>query len=79
MIGILCMLARVAVGSLPPVILNGTVIPISPSVKDLGLHIDSTLGLASQVSSVRQKANGTLRSLYHLKNFLPAKTKTILV
>ena len=64
--------------SLPPIIFNGTVIPISPCVKDLGLHLDSTLSWQSQVSSVCLRVNGTLRSLYRLRNFLPAKTKTML-
>ncbi|KAJ8710105.1 hypothetical protein PYW07_009471 [Mythimna separata] len=73
------MMGRVAVSSLPSIIFNGTVIPISPSVKDLGLHLDSTLGWQSQVSSVCQKVNGTLRCLYRLRNFLPAKTKIMLV
>ncbi|KAJ8728174.1 hypothetical protein PYW08_016559 [Mythimna loreyi] len=73
------MMGKVMVNSLPPIIFNGIVIPISPSVKDLGLHLDSTLGWQSQVSSVCQRVNGTLRCLYRLRNFLPAKTKTMLV
>ena len=58
---------------------NGTVIPFSPSVKDLGLHIDTTLNWQSQVASVSQRVTGILRSLYRLKNLLPSNTKAMLM
>ena len=73
------MMSRVAVLPLPSLVLNTTAIPISPCVKDLDLYLDSTLSWQSHVYSVSQRVNGTLRSLYRLRNLLPEKTKTILV
>ena len=65
--------------SLPPITFNGMVIPLSPSVKDLGLQIDATLSWKNQVANVSRKVTGTLRSLYRLKNLLPSNTKSMLV
>lgn len=72
-------MAKVDGASLPPVLFDGTIVPFSTEVKDLGLHIDSTLNWRTQVASVSQKVTGTLRALYRLKNFLPRNTKTMLV
>lgn len=65
--------------TLPPVLFNSTVVPFSSDVKDLGLHIDSSMKWHTQVARVSQKVTGTLRALYRLKNFLPSSTKTMLV
>ncbi|KAJ8735149.1 hypothetical protein PYW08_014399 [Mythimna loreyi] len=65
--------------AVPPVIFNNTVIPFSSEVKDLGLHVDACLDWRKQITSVSQKVTGTLRSLYRLKNFLPAHIKAMLV
>ncbi|KAJ8732167.1 hypothetical protein PYW08_014897 [Mythimna loreyi] len=65
--------------AVPPVIFNNTVIPFSSEVKDLGLYVDTCLDWRKQVTNVSQKVTGTLRSLYRLKNFLPAHIKALLV
>ena len=53
---------------LPTLVFNGVNIPYSCTVKNLGLHLDSTLNWQSQVAAVSQKVTGTLRFLYRLKN-----------
>lgn len=72
-------MSRVDGLGLPPLVFNGILIPYSCSVKNLGLHIDSTLNWQSQVAAVSQKVTCTLRFLYRLKNFLPFKVKETLM
>ena len=63
----------------PPVTFDGTVIPFSSDVKDLGLYVDTCLGWRKQVATVSKKVTGTLRSLYKFKNILPSHIKAMLV
>lgn len=73
------LLGRLDFSSLPPVTYNGAIIPLSPSVKNLGLYMDSRLDWAVQVLNVSRKVTGSLRALYRFKNFLPFKIKLMLV
>ena len=72
-------LRRLTGVTVPPVTFDGTVIPFSSDVKDLGLHVDTCLDWRKQVATVSRKVTGTLRSLYRLKNFLPSHIKAMLV
>lgn len=72
-------MSRLDIGSISPIIFNGSVIPFSPIVKDLGLLIDSTIDWQAQVTHVSQRLTGSLHTLYRLKNFLPPKTKITLM
>lgn len=65
--------------TIPPIIFNGSIIAISQTEKNLGLLMDSARNWQAQVNSVSQRVTGTLRALYRLKNFLPSKTKLMLV
>ena len=78
-VGSLRTLSKLDTTTLPPVSFDGLAIKYCPVVKDLGLQIDSSLNWRAQVSYISQKVTGTLRVLYRLKNFLPSKTKTMLV
>ncbi|GFG37563.1 hypothetical protein Cfor_00288, partial [Coptotermes formosanus] len=73
------MVSTIDSATLPSIMFSGSAIPISRVVKDLGLHIDSTLGWRTQISNISQKVTSTLRSLYRLKNFLPVNIKIMLV
>lgn len=65
--------------SVAPILFDGTVIPVTKQVKDLGLVLDSSLTWNDQVSEISRKVSGTLRYLYKFKNFLPVGTKKLLV
>lgn len=65
--------------SLQTIYYNGSVIPLSQSVKNLGLLIDSKLTWRPQINAVSSKVNAVLHSLYKLKNFIPFKTKLMLI
>lgn len=73
------LMSRIDTETLPAITFNGTTIPICETVKDLGLHLDCTLSWRKQVTNQCQRVTGTLRALYRLRNFLPPKTKTMLV
>lgn len=64
-------MGRLKTDPISSIVLNGLVVPFSPVVKDLGLHIDSTLDWKAQVTHMSQKVTGNLWTLYRLKNFLP--------
>lgn len=72
-------MSKISNFKLPPVVFNDIIIPFSRNVKNLGLHIDTTLGWRAQVTSISQKVIRTLRSLYRLKNMLPSNVKAMLV
>ena len=65
--------------ALPPITYDGTVIPFSSDVKNLGVYVDTCLDWRKQVAAVSQRVTGTLRSLYRLKNVLPSHIKKMLV
>lgn len=58
---------------------NGSVIPFSSTVKDLGILIDSNLSWTAQLSEVSRKFYASLHSIIRFKNFLPCNTKISLV
>lgn len=70
---------RLDLSLIPPIHSNGAIIPYSPEVKDLGLHIDNTFSWAAHVTEISKKVTGTLCSLYRFKFFLPPATKILLV
>lgn len=63
----------------PPLMLGGSIIPLSPTVKNLGIIIDQTLSWKAQVMSVRKKVFYCLHSLRRLKNVLPDKLRNRLI
>lgn len=71
-------LSKLANVSLPPIVLDSTIIPISSSVKNLGLIIDSSMSWVPYVNEISRKIFATMRHLRRWKNFLPIKTKTAL-
>lgn len=72
-------LSRLESVSVSPIIFDGSIIPVSERVKDLGLILDSNLSWHGQITEVSRKVSGTLRYLYKYKNFLPVSTKKLLV
>lgn len=64
---------------LPPLILNGTKLTLSPFVKDLGVFINSDLTWNKQVGEVSRKIFAAMHSLKRYQNFLPISTKLTLV
>jgi hypothetical protein len=72
-------LGKLNFNSIPAVEFNGTPIPYSKSVKDLGVYLDNTLSWRPQISEVSRKVVGSLHALNRLKHFLPIKTKILLV
>lgn len=62
----------------PPVVLNGTIILYSASVKSLGLIINNTLVWGDQANSIVTKVIAGLRSLWILSNSTPVGTRLIL-
>lgn len=72
-------LARIDLEKISPVTFNGTTIPYSQNVKDLGVILDSTLSWRAQVTKISRKVMGSLHSLNKLKHFLPIQTKVLLV
>lgn len=56
-------LQRVDFGTLPPVIVNGHVIPFSDRCKNLGVVLSSNLAWDGQVAAITGRVNGVLLSL----------------
>ena len=67
--------SKICMSNLPPLTLNGTVIPFSSTVKDLGLLIDRNLSWHHQVNGVGLRIFSRKHSLKRLQNFIPIKTK----
>jgi Reverse transcriptase (RNA-dependent DNA polymerase) len=65
--------------NIPPIILNGSVVPYYDKVKDLGLILNSGLTWRDQVNSIIQKIYATLRRLWTLADILPISTRKKLV
>lgn len=64
---------------LPSLFYNNAAIPFSPSVKDLGVIIDSNLSWTAHIQEVSRKFYSSLHPILRLKNFLPHQTKISLV
>ena len=71
--------SRIDWKALPPVILDGVQIPFCKEVKNLGLHVDSTLSWTKHIGEVSRKMFAAAGSLNRLRNFLPIPTKIALV
>lgn len=63
----------------PNIVLDGNIIPLAPTVKNLGITIDQTLSWAPQIGEVSRKIIASLHSLKRLQYFLPLGTKALLV
>lgn len=79
MVGSSRQLAKVDVSFLPTLFFNNCPIPFTPTVKDLGVIIDSNLDWTPHVNEMSRKFYAALHSIIRLKNFLPIKTKICLV
>ena len=69
------LLSKTVVSDLPQLSLNGTVIPYSSSVKDLGFLIDQNLSWQPQVNEVGRRIVSRIHSLKRLQQFIPIATK----
>ncbi|CAK1590978.1 unnamed protein product [Parnassius mnemosyne] len=72
------LISRLTFSLLPPVIFEGTLIPYSDKVKNLGIMFDRTLSWGPQVSEVSRRMFAAVGSLRRLRNFLPIPTKVAL-
>lgn len=72
------LISRIDWSNLPSIMLDGTRIKYSDTVKDLGVIFDKYLSWAPQVSEVSRKVFASIGSLRRLKNFLPIPTKITL-
>ena len=69
------LLSKVNFSDLPNLFLNGSVIPYTSTVKDLGILIDQNLSWQPQVSDVSRRIFSRMHSLKRLQNCIPFKTK----
>ena len=74
MIGSQRLLSKTVVSDLPQLSLNGTVIPYSSSVKDLGFLIDQNLSWQPQVNEVGRRIVSRIHSLKRLQQFIAIAT-----
>lgn len=65
--------------NLPPILLNGTPIPISPSAKNLGVILDSQFTWNEEVNSICGKIYAGLRRLWASESFTTLKLRKQLV
>lgn len=72
-------LGKVDLSNSPSLLFNHCPIPFTPTVKDLGVIIDSNLKWNAQVQEISRKFYASLHSILRLKHFLPIKTKISLV
>jgi hypothetical protein len=63
----------------PQIVFGGEIIPFSPAVKDLGLHVNSSLSWNDQVRHVSKMVMGGLFSLRRFKNIISEDLKKDLV
>jgi hypothetical protein len=64
---------------LPPVMVNDTIIPYSPKVKNLGVIINCNLTWNDQITSIVRSVNGALSRLWCTAHFTPVETRRRLV
>ncbi|MDW0176719.1 MAG: reverse transcriptase family protein, partial [Nitrososphaeraceae archaeon] len=69
------LVSKINMVNLPQLTLNGTAIPFSSTVKDLGLLIDQNLSWQPQVNDVGRRIFSRIHSLKRLQKFIPTKTK----
>ncbi|CAG4951495.1 unnamed protein product [Colias eurytheme] len=70
--------SKISWADLPPVHLNGIVIPYSSEVKNLGITFDEVLSWVPQVKAVSKRVFAAANSLKRLSRFLPIPTKVML-
>mgnify|MGYP002716484922 CR=1 FL=1 len=64
---------------IPGLLVDGTMVPLSDNVTNLGLAINKHLSWNDHINNICKKAYGSLHSLYRLKHFLPEPVKASLV
>lgn len=77
-IGSFKMIPRLDFSQLPRILFDGTPIPISQSVKNLGIIIDAKLSWEPCIAEISRKMFASSASLRRLRNFLPTATKVML-
>ena len=73
------LMSSININALPEVVFNNTSIPLSTSVKNLGIILNQNLTWEEHVNIICRRAYAALHSLYRLKNFLPQTIKKTLV
>lgn len=71
-------ISKVRDSVMPNVIFNGSIIPYSSTVTNLGVTFDQHLSWAAHVDNISKKIFSSLHSLKRLQNFLPFNTKVML-
>ncbi|KAJ2951962.1 hypothetical protein O0L34_g4221 [Tuta absoluta] len=71
-------ICKLRLNPIPEVFLNGSPIPFSTKVKNLGIFINQTLTWTEQLTEVSRRVYASLHSLLRLQNFLPLQTKIML-
>ena len=77
-IGSAYFISRLSSVVMPDILFDGNSIPLSSTVRNLGVTMDETLSWTAHVAEVSQKIFGSLHSLRRLQNFLPLRTKLTL-
>lgn len=72
-------MAKITLPNLTPLSYNDIPIPFSPTVKDLGILLDSNLNWSPYIKEISRKFYASYHSIIRLKNFLPTHTKITLV
>lgn len=72
-------LMRINLDSLPNIVINGSIIPLTSTVKNLGIHISSDLTWNAHVSQVSRRVHGVLHKLRFKGDLLPLSIRKILV
>lgn len=68
--------SRIVWSQLPQIVFDGSTIPYSDTVKDLGIYIDKDLSWGPQLQEVSRKLFASAGALRRLRNFLPTATKS---
>lgn len=79
MVGSPRQVCKVDVSNIPLLFYDGSVIPFSSTVKNLGVFFDTHLSWMPHVNEISRKFYASLHSIIRLKNFLPTSTKISLV
>ena len=70
--------SRIDFELLPTIIFDGVQVPLSETVRNLGVLFDGTMSWKPHVAEVSRRVFAAYSSLRRLKNFLPTKTKITL-
>ncbi|CAG4986430.1 unnamed protein product [Colias eurytheme] len=69
------LMSKIKWDCLPDVVVDGSRIPFSKTVKSLGLYLDQNLSWSEHIMQIRKKIFAGASSLRRLRNFLPISTK----